>query len=51
MWLPDVTNLRLASPDEGRPPEDSERDARALQHQHHPGDLQPRYTWAGRGGS
>ena len=51
MWLPDVTILRHASPNEGRPPEDSERDARTLQHQHHPGHLQPRYTRAGRGGS
>ena len=49
MWLPDVTNLHHASPDEGRLPKDRKRDARALKHRDHAGQLQPRDTGVGRG--
>ena len=51
MWLPDVTNLHHASPDEGCLPKDRKRDARALEHRDHAGHLQPRHTGFGRGGS
>jgi hypothetical protein len=48
MWLPDVTNLHHASPDEGCLPKDRKRDARALKHRDHAGHLQPRDTGNGR---
>jgi hypothetical protein len=35
MWLPDVTNLRDAFPNERRPPEDHPRDARTLLNNYH----------------
>jgi hypothetical protein len=38
MWLPDVTNVRDAFPNERRPPEDHLRDARALLNSYNPLD-------------